>query len=125
MGSFNTELSNLGFDKDQDKLFAFCNVMVKCSIDLTLQSQSCRPNNALLDYRFIDSFVKLSMVLIKAFEFNKQEFMSKIFEFIKAKLDEDHNTQLKTFNQKPYYRMLINILTVVNMSDCFNQKTQR
>lgn len=36
MGSFNTELSNLGFDKDQDKLFAFCNVMVKCSIDLTL-----------------------------------------------------------------------------------------
>lgn len=68
--------------------------MVKCSIDLTLQGQSGRPhnNNALLDYRFIDSFVKLSMVLIKAFEFNKQEFMSKIFEFIKAKLDEDHNT---------------------------------
>lgn len=79
----------------------------------------------MLDYRFIDSFVKLSMVLIKAFEFNKQEFMSKIFEFIKAKLDEDHNSQLKMFNQKPYYRMLINILTVVNMSDCFNQKTQR
>jgi len=36
MGSFNTELSNLGFDKDLDKLFAFCNVMVKCSIDLTI-----------------------------------------------------------------------------------------
>lgn len=51
--------------------------------------------------------------------------MSKIFEFIKLKLEEDHNTQLKTFNQKPYYRMLINILTVVNLSDCFNHKTQR
>lgn len=49
--------------------------------------------------------------------------MSKIFEFIKLKLEEDHNTQLKTFNQKPYYRMLINILTVVNLSDCFNHKT--
>lgn len=39
MGSFFTELnSNLGIDKDQDKLFAFLNVMVKSSIDLTLQS---------------------------------------------------------------------------------------
>ena len=67
--------------------------MVKSSIDLTLVSQAGRPytNNALIDYRYIDSFVKLVVVLIKEFELNKQEFMSKIFEFIKFKLDEDHN----------------------------------
>jgi hypothetical protein len=46
--------------------------------------------------------------------------MSRIFEFVRVKLDEDHNSQLRAFNQKPYYRMLINILTVFNMSDCFN-----
>jgi len=67
--------------------------MVKSSIDLTLESQAGRPytNSALIDYRYIDSFVKLVVVLIKEFELNKQEFMSKIFEFIKFKLDEDHN----------------------------------
>lgn len=39
-------------------------------------------------------------------------------------LDEDHSTRGTEFNQKPYYRMLMNILTAVNMSDCFNQRTQ-
>ena len=40
MGSFNTELSALGIDSDQDKLFAFCNVMVRASIDMTLTTST-------------------------------------------------------------------------------------
>lgn len=51
--------------------------------------------------------------------------MSKILEFIRIKLDSDHHSQGRAFNQKPFYRMLINILTAVNISDCFNQRTQR
>jgi hypothetical protein len=68
--------------------------MVRSSIDLTLQrGGQGKTQNALLDYRYIDSFVKLVVVLLKTFDFNKQEFMSRIFEFVRVKLDEDHNSQ--------------------------------
>lgn len=76
-----------------------------------------------LDFRYIDSFVKLIVVLLSKFNFNKHEFMTKILEFIGEVLDEDHRTKKADFNQRPYYRMLMNILTAVNHSDCFNQKT--
>jgi len=59
--------------------------------------------------------------------------MSKILDLIKAKLDLDHKKFLKSlqkegnsvdqpyrFNQKPYFRMIMNILTGVNNSDYFN-----
>ena len=78
-------------------LFTFCNVMIKTSINLTLYTHKGdrRLNNSTLDYRFIDSFIKLVVVLIDSFSnFNKQDFMAKIFGFIKIKLDEDHNSQL-------------------------------
>lgn len=65
---------------------------IRTSIDLSRQTQSgeLRESNALLNYHFIDSFIKLVVLLLKAFEFNKQEFMSKILEFIRVKLDQDH-----------------------------------
>jgi hypothetical protein len=50
-------------------LFAFCNVMIKTSIELTLYTPKGerRLNNSTLDYRFIDSFIKLVVVLIHSF----------------------------------------------------------
>jgi len=75
--------------------------MIKTSINLTLYTHKGdrRLNNSTLDYRFIDSFIKLVVVLIDSFSnFNKQDFMAKIFGFIKIKLDEDHNSQLLQFN---------------------------
>jgi hypothetical protein len=72
MCAFNAELSALGIDSDQEKLFAFCRVMVRSSIDLTLQrGGEGQTQNVLLDYRYIDSFVKLVVVLLKTFDFNK------------------------------------------------------
>lgn len=108
-------------------LYAFTHVMVKHSIDFALYTREGRrrTNNNTLDYRYIDSFIKLVVVLLKTFDFNKREFMLKIFEFIKEKLDSDHNAQQSYFNQKPFYRMLMNILTAVNMSNCFTPKVQR
>ena len=125
MNNFFKALSNMGIDKDQEMLFRFCKVMVMTSIQMALFTEAGeqRLNNA-LDYRYIDSFIKLIVVLLKTFEFNKHEFMSKVFQYIKDMLDEDHHTRGPEFNQKPYYRMLMNILTAVNMSDCFNQRTQ-
>lgn len=57
--------------------------------------------------------------------FNKHEFMTKIFEFIFGLLDEDHKKSKGDFNQRPYYRILMNILTAVNHQYCFNSKNQQ
>ena len=122
------DLGGMGIDSDQKLLFSFCKVMVKTSIEKSLyygdESGERRPADR-LDFRYIDSFVKLIVILLKMFQFNKHEFMTKVLEFIGEVLDEDHKTKRADFNQRPYHRMLMNILTAVNHSDCFNQKTQR
>jgi len=99
----------------------FCRIMVKESIELAQHTKfgERRLNNNTLDYRFIDSFIKLVICLLTASELNKMQFMSKIFEFIRQKLDDDHFSQQKVFNQKPYYRILMVILRAVTMGECF------
>lgn len=100
--------------------------MIKTSIDRALyfQDGEKRPNDR-LDLRYIDSFVKLKVVLLAMLNFNKHEFMTKIFEFIFGLLDEDHKKSKGDFNQRPYYRILMNILTAVNHQYCFNSKNQQ
>jgi len=56
------------------------------------------------------------VVLLRTADINKHEFMSKLFEAIQEVLDEDHKFKRAEFNQKPYYRLLINILIAVNFS---------
>ena len=82
---FFEELSNSGIIKDEDLLFVFCRIMVKESIELAQHTKFGlrRLNNNTLDYRFIDSFIKLVICLLTASEINKMQFMSKIFEFIR------------------------------------------
>lgn len=66
--------------------------MVHESIELcqhTVDGQK-RQNNYTLDYRFIDSFIKLMLCLLTSFELNKLQFMQRIFELIRQKLDDDH-----------------------------------
>jgi hypothetical protein len=121
------DLRGMGIDSEPKLLFSFCRVMVQTSIEKALiygdDSGEKRPADR-LDFRYIDSFVKLIVIILKMFSFNKHEFMTKVLEFIGEVLDEDHRTKKAEFNQRPYYRMLMNILTAVNHSDCFNQKTQ-
>ena len=38
------------------------------------------------------------VVLLKTFDFNKHEFMSKLFESIQEVLDEDHKNKKGDFN---------------------------
>jgi CCR4-NOT transcription complex subunit 1 len=127
MNSFFEQVrSFLQIERDQQNLYQFCNVGIRTSIDLSRQNQHghLRENNNLLNYHFIDSFIKLTMLLLKAFDFNKADFMAKILEQIRLKLEDDHQKQGANFNQKPYHRMFINILTAVNISDCFKTRTQ-
>lgn len=123
MNKFFNDFGKLDIE-DQQVLYTFCNVMVCTSIELAqfTRNGELRMNNNTLDYRQVDSFIKLVVVLLGSgsFELNSNEFMSQIFEFIKIKLDEDHSTLKRQFNQKPYHRMLMNILKAVNGSECFN-----
>jgi hypothetical protein len=111
----------MDFFKDSEMMSSFCKVMVETSIEKALYTNDGvrRPNDR-LDYRYIESIIKLIVVLLKTSDFNKQEFMTKVFESILETLDEEHRTKRTEFNQKPYYRMLMNILTAVNHSQCFN-----
>lgn len=64
-------------------MYNFCKVMVEISIEraLFMQNGTKRPSDR-LDYRYIESFLKLMVVLLKTSEINKHEFMSKLFEAI-------------------------------------------
>jgi hypothetical protein len=119
-------LGGMGIDSDPKLLYSFCKVMIQTSIEKTIiygdESGEKRPPDR-LDFRYIDSFVKLIVFILKMFSFNKHEFMTKVLEFIGEVLEEDYRVNTVQFNQRPYYRMLMNILTAVNHSGCFNQKT--
>jgi hypothetical protein len=107
----------MGLYKDSEIMYNFCKVMAEVSIERALYTMegTKRPQDR-LDYRYIESFLKLMVVLLKTSDINKHEFMSKVFEAIHEVLDEDHKNKKTEFNQKPYYRLLINILTAVNNS---------
>lgn len=68
--------------------------MVDVSIERALFTEEGirRPYDR-LDYRYIESFLKLMVVLLKTSDINKHEFMSKLFEAIHEVLDEDHKTR--------------------------------
>ena len=82
-----------------------------------------RPSDRVF-YRYIDSWFKLIVVLLKTFDLNKHEFMSKVFDAIFQCLDADHSRMKSEFNQAPYYRIFMYIFTATNRGDCFNSKTQ-
>jgi hypothetical protein len=101
INSFFSDLKTMGIDSDTPLLFNFCKIMVKTSVERALvfgdDSNEKRPGDR-LDFRYIDSFVKLIVVLLSMFNLNKHEFMTKIFEFIGEVLDEDHRTKKAEFN---------------------------
>ena len=84
----------MGLYRDSDIMYNFCKVMVEVSIEraLYMASGQKRPHDR-LDYRYIESFLKLMVVLLKTSDINKHEFMSKLFEAIHEVLDEDHKTK--------------------------------
>lgn len=64
------DLGSMGIDNDPKLLFSFCKVMVHTSIEKALTfgdgSGQKRPVDR-LDFRYIDAFVKLIVVLLKMF----------------------------------------------------------
>ena len=91
-------------------LSTFTKIMIETSIEKALYyngssdvggqtrlSREKRPSDR-LDFRYIDSFIKLIIVLLKTFDFNKQEFMQKVFESVIDTLCKDHNLNKIEFN---------------------------
>ena len=118
----------MGLFRDSVIMYNFCKVMVEVSIERALYQPDGQKNGQKrpvdrLDYRYIESFLKLIALLLRTSNINKHEFMSKLFEAVHEVLDEDHKLNKSDFNQKPYLRLLINILTAVNNSQLFNPQT--
>lgn len=68
----------MGIVTEPRLLFSFCKVMVQTSIEKAVtfgDTGEKRPADR-LDFRYIDSFVKLIVVLLSKFNFNKHEFMT-------------------------------------------------
>ncbi len=73
----------MDFFKDSGMMSSFCKVMVETSIEKALyNNEGVRRPNDRLDFRYIESFIKLIVVLLKTSDFNKHEFMTKVFESI-------------------------------------------
>jgi hypothetical protein len=89
----------MGLYKDSEIMYNFCKVMVEVSIERALNTADGqkRPHDR-LDYRYIESFLKLMVVLLKTSDINKHEFMSKLFEAIHEVLEEDHKYKKAEFN---------------------------
>jgi hypothetical protein len=108
----------------------FCKAMVELSVDRALyysNGDTKRPKDRIV-YRYIESFLKFLVVSLMKFTssgdgINKHEFLSQLFDAVYQVLDEDHKEKKGEFNQKPYYRLLINILRLTNDARIFNSKT--
>ncbi len=77
-----------------------------------------RPEDRIV-YRYIESFLNFCLVSLMKYTqpgdaISKHDFMEALFDAIHVVVDEDHRVKKKQFNQKPYYRILINILTLIN-----------
>jgi len=96
---FFNNLTKMDIFRDAEMMAIFCKVMVVTSIEKALVGNNGekRPNDR-LDYRYIESFIKLIVVLLKTSDFNKHEFMSKVFEAIQETLDDDHRVNRNAFN---------------------------
>ena len=93
MNKLFSDLESAGIMAESRLLFSFCQVMILTSIEMAEL-----PDNRQLDYRYIDSFVKLIIIMLRKYQFNKHEFMSKIFEFIAEALANDHKAKGAAFN---------------------------
>lgn len=104
----------------------FCMIMIELSVEKCLyQNDGTKNHPDRLVYRYIESFLKLLVVSLMEFTstnegMNKHEFLSTVFDAIHQVIDEDHRLRKRDFNQKPYYRILVNILTVIYNKEIFN-----
>lgn len=85
--------------KDSEMMSNFCKVMVEVCVEKALYTNDGqkRPTDR-LDYRHIDCFIKLIIVLMKTQQYNKHKFMVKLFESIHEVLDNDHRENKLEFN---------------------------
>lgn len=117
---FNT-LKNQGLYKDMKVMQKFCKTMVELSVERALllsDGMTKRPADRLV-YRYIESLLNFLVVSLMNFTsqadgISKQEFLAQFLEAVFQVLDEDHHSRKGDFNQKPYYRIFINILRVLS-----------
>jgi hypothetical protein len=116
------ELKSMNFEQDPTSFFIFCRIMVNTAIHRSmhqaLRNNEPRPMDR-LDFRYIDALVSLLDFMMKMFSLQKHEFITKILEYVAENLVEQHKTMKAGFNQRPFFRVIVNIVKLVASSDQF------
>lgn len=103
--------------------------MLELSVERALyQSDGIKRPVDRLVYRYIENFLRLICIFLMKFTsgegmMSKHEVLAQVLDAIHQAIDDDHNKRKRDFNQKPYYRILISILRIVNNPSTFNPKT--
>lgn len=82
-----------GFYSDGELFYKFFKVMIQTSVEKAIyydNGDSRKREN--IDFRYIQSFFKLIVILLRISDFNKHEFMSKVLDAIFEVLENDHKT---------------------------------
>lgn len=73
--------------------------MIQTSVEKALYYENGdKRGDQATDYRYIQSFFKLIVILLRVSDFNKHEFMSKVLDAIFDVLENDHKNSRENFN---------------------------
>eukprot|EP00039_Didymoeca_costata_P023184 m.6279 g.6279 ORF g.6279 m.6279 type:complete len:2271 (+) comp3509_c0_seq1:242-7054(+) len=119
---FITRLMQQGLLRTDDistRFFRLCtDLSVHMCLTMPTDSSSTDTPLVLTSYHGVDAFTKLIVVLLKHFgESTKVALLNKVLTNIITVLTRDHKRLGKQFNQKPYFRLLCNLLFEVHATD--------
>lgn len=116
---FVTKLMQQGLLRTDDISSRFFRICADYAISLCLAAlQTSSPDRSSAKYHGIDAFSKLIIVLLTHFgESTKVALLNKVLKTIITIVLRDQDRYEIHFNQKPYFRMLCNLLCEVSATD--------
>eukprot|EP00742_Colponemidia_sp_Colp-10_P004133 GILJ01004411.1.p1 GENE.GILJ01004411.1~~GILJ01004411.1.p1 ORF type:complete len:2283 (+),score=370.59 GILJ01004411.1:173-7021(+) len=116
-------LQQQGVLKGDENLDRFFRIITEISVERALASLSFTPKSAggsVMNTQAIDAFSRLVHLLVKYSDPNAQtkvNILLKALNAIVKVLMKDYDSNKKTFNQRPYFRLLVNLLVDLNQPD--------
>ena len=101
-------LSNRFTRGEEEEIKKFFYFTVCYSVEECLKSRN--PTSEVLNYQYIDEESKLIVVGLKIVSSNRSVYLDHISESIVMAISKFHDQDLKPFNQRPFFRLILNII---------------